>query len=352
MPCRCWHCAIGAGAAWAPTSAGAERFKNDVAGHASTLYPKLEALYKDIHANPELAFEEVKARLAKEMRELGFEVTEGVGKTGVVGMCKKRAGPTVLVRTELDALPMEEKTGLPYASKVEDHLPRQGDLVAHSCGHDLHMASWVGTAQDAGGDEEPLAGHVDVHRAAGRGDGGGAKAMLQDGLFTRFGKPDVAFALHTWPMAYGIIGFNVGPMTSNSDGFEIIFKGRGAHGSAPDKSIDPVMIASRFVVDVQAVISREKDPFEFGVFSIGSIQGGTRRQHHSRQRRDAWHDPQLHTCGAREDASTASAARRKRGGGDGRRARARTEDRLGRRSGRQQRGAGGQGRASAEGSVR
>jgi amidohydrolase len=240
-------------------------------------YPSVETLYKDIHASPELAFEETKTakKLAKELRDLGFEVTEGVGKTGVVGLFRNGSGPTVMVRTELDALPMEEKTGLPYASKVKTTYLGKESFVAHSCGHDLHMASWVGTAKTLVGMKDRWKGTLMFIAQPAEEVLSGAKAMIDDGLFKRFGKPDFAFALHTWPMAYGEVGFGVGAVTSNSDGFEAVFHGRGAHGSAPDKSIDSVLIASRFVVDVQGVISREKDPFQFGVFSVGAIQGGT-----------------------------------------------------------------------------
>ena len=255
----------------------AERHGKDIDMQITRHYPSIDALYKDIHASPELAFEEVNTakKLAKELRDLGFEVTEGVGKTGVVGLLRNGPGPTIMVRTELDALPMEEKTGLSYASKVKTTYLGKETFVAHSCGHDLHMASWVGTAKTLVGLKDRWKGTLMFVAQPAEETLSGAKAMMVDGLFSRFGKPNAAFALHTWPVAHGIVGFNTGPVTSNSDSFEITFKGRGAHGSAPDKSIDPVMIASRFVVDVQSVISREKDPFEFGVFSVGSIQGGT-----------------------------------------------------------------------------
>ena len=209
------------------------------------------------------------------MRSLGFEVTEGVGKTGVVALLRNGTGPVVMVRTELDALPMEEKTGLPYASKVKAMFQGKETFVAHSCGHDLHMAAWVGVARTLAALKGEWKGTLMFVAQPAEETLGGAKAMLADGLFTRFPKPDAAFALHTWPMAYGEVGFNSGPVTSNADAFEAVFRGRGAHGSAPDKAIDPVLIASRFVVDVQGVISREKDPFQFGVFSVGSIQGGS-----------------------------------------------------------------------------
>ena len=240
-------------------------------------YQHIEAIYKDIHANPELSFEETRTakKLAAEMRSLGFEVTEGVGKTGVVALLRNGTGPVVMVRTELDALPMEEKTGLPYASKVKAMFQGKETFVAHSCGHDLHMAAWVGVARTLAALKGEWKGTLMFVAQPAEETLGGAKAMLADGLFTRFPKPDAAFALHTWPMAYGEVGFNSGPVTSNADAFEAVFRGRGAHGSAPDKAIDPVLIASRFVVDVQGVISREKDPFQFGVFSVGSIQGGS-----------------------------------------------------------------------------
>jgi hippurate hydrolase len=255
----------------------AERHGKDIDMQITRDYPSIEALYKDIHASPELAFEEVNTakKLAKELRDLGFEVTEGVGKTGVVGLLRNGIGPTIMVRTELDALPMEEKTGLPYASKVKTTYLGKETFVAHSCGHDIHMAGWVGTARTLVSMKDHWKGTLMFVAQPAEEVLGGAKAMLEDGLFKRFGKPDFAFALHTWPMAYGEIGFNTGAVTSNSDSFEAVFHGRGAHGSAPDKSIDPVLIASRFVVDVQGVISREKDPFQFGVFSVGAIQGGT-----------------------------------------------------------------------------
>ena len=255
----------------------AERFGKDVDGQIDRNYPGVEALYKDIHASPELAFEEVSTakKLAKALRDLGFEVTEGIGKTGVVGLLRNGAGPTIMVRTELDALPMEEKTGLTYASKVKTSYLGKETFVAHSCGHDIHMASWVGTARTLVAMKDRWNGTLMFVAQPAEEVLGGAKAMLEDGLFKRFGKPDFAFALHTWPMGYGEIGFNTGAVTSNSDGFEARFHGRGAHGSAPDKSIDPVLIASRFIVDVQSVISREKDPFAFGVFSVGAIEGGT-----------------------------------------------------------------------------
>jgi hippurate hydrolase len=241
------------------------------------MYPALLAIYQDIHAHPELPFQETRtaAKLAAEMRGIGFTVTEKVGGTGVVAIYQNGAGPTVLVRTELDALPMEEKTGLHYASKVKTDWNGRETFVAHSCGHDLHMASWIGTARTLVALKDQWKGTLMFIGQPAEEAGAGAKAMLADGLFTRFPKPDVAFALHADPMPYGVVGYRVGATTSSADSLDITFKGRGGHGSAPHKSIDPIMMAARFVTDVQSVVSREKDPSEFGVVTIGSIQSGS-----------------------------------------------------------------------------
>jgi hippurate hydrolase len=240
-------------------------------------YPKLDALYKDIHAHPEIAFQEVKtaAKLAAEMRALGFEVTEKIGKTGVVAIYRNGDGPTIMVRTELDALPMEEKTGLSYASRDKTNWNGQDTFVAHSCGHDIHMASWVGAAKTLLGLKDQWHGTLMFIAQPAEETVSGAKAMLADGLFTRFKKPDFGFALHDGAFAYGSITYRIGIGSSNSDSLQITFHGRGGHGAAPQRTVDPVMIAARFVVDLQSVISREKDPTEFGVVSIGAIHGGT-----------------------------------------------------------------------------
>jgi hippurate hydrolase len=251
--------------------------KGDVRARVDAMYPWLDGIYKDLHAHPELAFQEVRTagKLAAEMRRLGFEVTEKVGRTGIVAVLRNGAGPTVLVRTDLDGLPMEEKTGLPYASKARAQSGGRETFVAHSCGHDLHMASWLGAARALVEMKPRWKGTLVFIGQPAEETVSGAKAMLDDGLFTRFPKPDVAFALHSWPLAHGTVGFNDGPVSSNSDALDIEFKGRGGHGSAPDKALDPVTIAARFVVDVQTIISREKDPKEFGVVTIGAINGGT-----------------------------------------------------------------------------
>jgi amidohydrolase len=240
-------------------------------------YPHLEGLYKDIHAHPELAFQETAtaAKLAKEMRALGFEVTEHVGKTGIVAVYRNGAGPTVMVRTELDALPMEEKTGLPYASHAVQTWNGKPTPVAHSCGHDIHMAAWVGAAAELVAMKAQWHGTLVFIGQPAEEAIGGAHAMLADGLLTRFPKPDIGFAQHVSNAPEGLVAYRPGVFTSNADSFEVTFQGRGAHGSRPQLSIDPVLEAARFVVDVQSVVSREKDPAAFGVVTVGSIQSGS-----------------------------------------------------------------------------
>src|SRR5258707_5296369 len=203
-------------------------------------YPKLDALYKELHAHPELAFQEVKtaAKLAAEMRALGFEVTEKVGITGLVAIYKNGDGPTIMVRTELDALPMEEKTGLDYASRDKTNWNGREVFVAHSCGHDIHMASWVGTAKTLLGLKDQWSGTLMFIAQPAEEIVAGARAMLEDGLFTRFPKPDFAFALHSGGIPYGNVSYRVGVGSSNVDGLYIKFRGRGGHGAIPQVTID------------------------------------------------------------------------------------------------------------------
>jgi amidohydrolase len=239
-------------------------------------YSHIDALYKDIHKNPELGFQETRtaAKLAAEMRSLGYEATEGVGKTGIVAIYKNGPGPTVMIRTELDALPMPEKTGLAYASTAKQMWRGAESPVAHSCGHDIHMAAWVATAKILMEMKDQWSGTVMfIGQPAEEGDGG-ARAMVADGLFTRFPKPDYGFALHVGPGPFGYVSYRPGVINSTSDGLAVTFIGKGGHGSRPHVTIDPVMMAGRFIVDVQSVISREKDSAKFGVVTIGSVQAG------------------------------------------------------------------------------
>ncbi len=240
-------------------------------------YPGLEALYKDIHAHPETAFHEVRTAklLADRMRKLGFTVTEGVGKTGIVALYRNGDGPTILVRTELDGLAMQEKTGLPYASKYQEIVDGKPQPTAHSCGHDAHMTWWVGTAQALLAMKDHWKGTLMFVGQPAEETVGGAKAMLDDKLFDRFPKPDIGFAAHVGPFPAGSIKLKEGVSTSASDALEIIFKGRGGHGSMPSATIDPVVMGAHFVSDVQTVISREKDAGAFGVITVGAFNAGT-----------------------------------------------------------------------------
>ena len=170
---------------------------------------------------------------------------------------------------------MEEKTGLPYASRDRTSRNGRDSFVAHSCRHDIHMASWVGTTTTLVGLKDQWRGTLMFIAQPAEEIGSGARAMLADGLFTRFNKPDFAFALHAQGCAYGSVSYRVGVGSSNADGLSIKFIGRGGHGAAPQLTIDPVIMAARFIMDVQAVVSREKDPTEFGIVTVGAVQSGT-----------------------------------------------------------------------------
>ena len=240
-------------------------------------YPELDALYKDIHAHPELAFQETRtaALLATRMRKLGFTVTEHVAKTGIVAIYKNGPGPVVLVRTELDALPLEEKTGLPYASHAQQTVDGKLTYVDHACGHDSHMAWWVGTAETLLAMKSQWHGTLMFVGQPAEEIISGAKAMIADGLFTRFSRPDYGFAAHVGPEPIGKVTVKQGVTSSASDTVLITFHGVGAHGAMPDKGIDPIMEGVHFVDDVQTVISRQKDPQKFGVITVGAFNAGT-----------------------------------------------------------------------------
>ncbi len=230
---------------------------------------ELEAAYRDLHAHPEVGFAETRTAgvLAARMRELGFAVTEGVGGTGVVAVLENGPGPVVLVRTDMDALPLQERTGLAYASTTPG--------VMHGCGHDLHMAWWLGAAEALASQRQLWSGTlVFIGQPAEEGLRG-ALAMLDDGLYTRFPQPDYAIAAHSSNSAAGAVTVKDGTVASASDGWEVTFHGRGGHGSMPSQTIDPVVIAARFVTDVQAVVARERPEQAFGVISVGSFQAGT-----------------------------------------------------------------------------
>jgi hippurate hydrolase len=261
---------------WPALAADLATQKADIARSLDAQYARIDALYKDIHTHPELSFQEARtaAKLAAELRALGFEVTEGVGKTGIVGLYRNGAGPTVMVRTELDALPLAENTGLPYASKMKQMLRGAETPVMHACGHDIHMAAWIAVARILVDMKDRWSGTLMFVGQPAEEAGGGARTMVADGLFKRFPKPDFGFALHVGPGPYGYVAYKPGVINSTSDSFSVTFNGKGGHGSRPHTTIDPVMMAGRFIVDVQSVVSREKDSARFGVVSVGSVNAG------------------------------------------------------------------------------
>lgn len=243
-------------------------------------YPRLDALYKDLHAHPELGLNEVRTAkvLAEQLSAAGFTVTMKVGGHGVVGVLKNGAGPTILVRADMDGLPIEEKTGLPYASKVQLR-DAEGRLVGvmHACGHDANMTCLVGTARALYKLKDHWRGTLVFIGQPAEEIGAGARMMLEDGLFKRFPRPDYAFALHCdarYP--HGHVNYRLGQLQANVDSVDIVVKGKGGHGAAPQASIDPIVLGARLVLDLQTIVSREVDPTQSAVVTVGSFHGGTK----------------------------------------------------------------------------
>ena len=243
-------------------------------------FDDLQGLYRHLHTHPELSFQEEQtgARLADELRKLGIEVTVNVGRRGVVGVLKNGAGPTVMIRTDLDALPVTEATGLPYASKVSAKNPAGDEVgVMHACGHDIHITCLVGTARWLAANKDQWRGTVIFIGQPAEEIGAGALAMLKDGLFTKFPRPDSALALHVDShMAAGKVGYRAGYILANVDSVDITMRGKGGHGAYPHTTIDPIVQAAQLVVSLQTIVSRENSPFEPAVVTVGSIRGGTK----------------------------------------------------------------------------
>ncbi|MEW6074203.1 MAG: amidohydrolase [Planctomycetota bacterium] len=245
------------------------------------LYPALELLYLDLHQHPELSFQEERtaARMAASLRGAGFTVTEGVGGHGVVGVLENGTGPTVLVRTDLDALPIREQTGLPYASGVTA-TSEAGETVPvmHACGHDVHMTAWVGAATLLAADRERWRGTLVFVGQPAEERGQGAQRMVDDGLLTRFPPPDFVLGLHVAStLPAGQVGVTAGPASAASTAVDITFHGRGGHGAMPHQTVDPVVMAARAVVAFQTIVAREVDPFEPAVITVGTFHAGTKR---------------------------------------------------------------------------
>jgi len=252
----------------------------EIAG-LDALYPSLDALYRDLHQHPELSLQEEKtaAKLAAQLRALGFDVTEHVGRHGVVGVLRNGKGPTIMVRTEMDALPVREQTKLPYASTVTVR-DAAGTMVPvmHACGHDIHMASWVGAAALLSKARNEWQGTLVFVGQPGEEVLQGANLMVKDGLMTRFPKPDFVLGVHdTHLLPAGQVGVASGPSSAASNAVDITFYGKGGHGAAPHTTIDPLVIAARTVVTLQTIVAREIDPFDPAVVTVGTLHAGTKR---------------------------------------------------------------------------
>jgi hippurate hydrolase len=244
-------------------------------------YEQLLAFYKDLHIHPELSLQEERtsAKLAQEMGKIpGFEVTSHVGGYGIVCVLKNGSGPTVLVRTDMDALPVTEHTNLPYASHAvgRDRAGNQTGVM-HACGHDMHMTCWLGTAQVLAALKDRWHGTLVFIGQPAEEVVMGARKMLDDGLFERFPKPDYCLALHCSPrVPHGHVAWAPGPIASNSDTVDIIVRGKGGHGAAPHTTVDPIVLAARIVLDLQTIVSRETNPADPVVITVGAIHGGTK----------------------------------------------------------------------------
>lgn len=242
--------------------------------------PELSKTYLHLHQNPELSYMEFETAkyLAKQMRLLGFTVTENVGGTGVVAILKNGEGNKILIRTDTDALPILENTGVSYMSKVKQ-VDVEGNQrpVMHGCGHDIHMSVWLGTAKYLSTHKEEWKGTIMMIAQPAEERGGGAKAMLEDGLYTRFFVPDYALALHVnSSLPVGKIGYKSKFSMANVDMAEIKIIGKGGHGAYPHKTIDPIVMASQLVLDLQTIVSREISPIDPAVVTVGVFQGGTK----------------------------------------------------------------------------
>ncbi|OYW75243.1 MAG: peptidase M20 [Verrucomicrobia bacterium 12-59-8] len=242
--------------------------------------PSLIQLYEHLHAHPELSFHEEKTstRMGEEIRQAGFEVTEKVGGFGVVAVLKNGPGRTVLVRTDLDGLPVREIGSAPYISKTTTKDDAGNDVsVMHACGHDMHMTCWVGAARALAAAKDQWKGTLVFIGQPAEERGAGAQAMIEDGLYQRFPKPDVCLALHCdSSLAVGTIGFTSGPATASTDSVDIVVKGVGGHGAMPNMTKDPIVLASQIVVALQTIDSRELHPVEPVVITVGKFNGGTK----------------------------------------------------------------------------
>ena len=249
-----------------------------VLANLEPLLPDLESVYKDIHSHPELSMQEKRTAgiAADRLRAAGYEVTTGVGKTGVVGVLRNGDGPTVMLRADMDALPVREATGLPYASNVTADQDGKSVPVMHACGHDMHVTWLIGAATLLAKNRNAWRGTLMPLFQPAEEIGAGAQAMIDDGLFKRFPKPNAILGQHVMVGSSGEIGTRPGVITSAGDSFEIRMFGRGAHGSMPQASIDPLVMAAATVLRLQTIVSREIAPTDAAVVTVGSLQAGTK----------------------------------------------------------------------------
>jgi hippurate hydrolase len=239
-----------------------------------------EALYKHLHTHPELSYQEheTSRRMAAELKAAGAVVTSNVGKLGLVGVLKNGEGPVVLVRTDMDALPVVEETGLPYASH-QTATDKAGRTVSvmHACGHDIHMTCFAGTARWLADHKDRWSGTILFVAQPAEEAVGGARAMLDDGLYRRFPRPDFALALHcTADQPTGMVQYCPGPMLASSTSVTITIRGKGGHGAWPHRTVDPIALSALLIVDLQTIVSREVEPLQPAVVTVGSIHGGTK----------------------------------------------------------------------------
>jgi hippurate hydrolase len=251
-----------------------------ISPEVTSVYPSAYALYVNIHQHPELSGQEVHtaAMIAGRLRRLGYSVTEHVGGTGIVAILRNGKGKTIMLRTELDALPVKEETGLPYASTVHVRDPSGQDVpVGHLCGHDLHMSALVATAEIMAHSKSTWHGTLMLIGQPAEETLSGAAAMVRDGLFTRFPRPDAALALHVSnSLPAGEVGMVAGPFSTNADSVRITIYGRGGHGASPETTIDPIVIAARTIMALQTIVSREVKPGEAAVVTVGYVHAGTK----------------------------------------------------------------------------
>lgn len=265
-------------AALGACSAGPAR-ADDLRQTVAADMPGLMAIYRDLHQNPELPFQEMRSAkvMADAARAAGFTVTEKVGSTGVVEVLGNGPGPVVMIRADMDALPVVEQTGLPFASKARGQAAGGETGIMHACGHDTHMTAWIATARLMAARKSQWSGTLVMIGQPAEEIGEGALAMIADGLLTRFPKPDLVIGMHdSADIPSGVLGVRAGPVLASADSIDILVKGQGGHGAYPHLTRDPIVLASAIVMRLQTLVSREKSPFEPAVVTVGAIHGGTK----------------------------------------------------------------------------